>query len=66
MIKTIDNGIIKINELSFLQFSNCFRGYLIVCKKTGRSIPKFLIFWNGISVTETKTRFSLERRKHDD
>jgi hypothetical protein len=66
MIKTINNGVIRINELSFLQFSNCFRGFLIVSKKTGRSIPKFLIYWNGISVAEAKTRFSLERRKNDD
>jgi hypothetical protein len=66
MLKTIDNGVIRINELSFLEFSNRFRGYHIFSKKTGRIIPKFLIFWSGISVIDAKTRFSLEKRKHDD
>ena len=66
MIKTIENGVIKINELSFLEFSNRFRGYFIISKVTGRSVPKFLLYWSGISVAEAKIRFSLERRKNDD
>lgn len=66
MIKTIDNGVLTINGLSFLQFSNQFRGYVIVSMKTGRRIPKFLLYWSGASVSDVKTRFILQRRTHDD
>lgn len=65
MKKTIDNGILRINGLSFMDFSNSFRGYLILSKRTGRIIPKFLLYWSGISVAEVKNRFSLEHRKND-
>jgi hypothetical protein len=65
MIKTIDNGVIRINGLSFLEFSNSFRGYLITNKKTGTVIPKFLLFWSGIDVSEVKIRFALLLRNYD-
>ena len=66
MIKTIDNGILRINGLSFLEFSNAFRGYVITNKKSGFVIPKFLLFWNGISISEVKNKFDLRPRKNDD
>jgi hypothetical protein len=65
MIKTIDNGILRINGLSFMEFSNSFRGYLILSKRTGRVIPKFLLYWSGLSVPEVKDSFSFEKRIND-
>ncbi len=65
MLKTVESGVIRINDLSFIEFSNCFRGYLIVGKKTGKRIPRFLLFWSGLTVSEVKNRFYLERRKND-
>ena len=66
MIKTIDNGVLRINGLSFLEFSNSFRGFNVVRKTNGARIPKFLLFWSGISVSEVKNRYDLESRKNDD
>ena len=65
MIKTTENGVIKINDLSFIEFSNLFRGFFIVSKKTGRIIPRFLVFWRGLSAAEVKRIYYLEPRKND-
>ena len=63
--KSIDNGIIRINDLTFLQFSNAFIGYLVCSKKTGTIVPKFILFWKGYSVSEVKTKFELRQRGND-
>lgn len=65
MIKTIDNGVLRINGLSFLEFSNSFRGFNVVRKTNGARVPKFLLFWSGIPVAEIKSRYDLERRTND-
>ena len=64
--KSIDNGIIRINDLTFLQFSNAFIGYLVCSKKTGTIVPKFILFWKGLSVADVKQYFDLKRRGNDD
>lgn len=63
--KSIDNGVIRINDLSILQFSNSFRGYFIISKRTGIVVPKFMLFWKGYSIAEVKTKFELRRRGND-
>lgn len=64
--KSVDNGVIKINELSFLHFSNAFRGYLVCSKRTGAIVPRFVLFWRGYTVAEVKAKFQLIRRGNDD
>lgn len=65
MIKTTENGVIKINDLSFIEFSNSFRGFFVVSKKTGQRVHRFLLFWRGLTVSEVKRIYSLEPRKYD-
>lgn len=62
--KSIDNGVIKVNDLTFLQFSNAFRGYL-VCSKNWCYSAKVHSFWKGYSVSEVKTKFELRQRGND-
>ena len=64
--KSIDNGVIKVNDLTFLQFSNAFRGYLVKSKKNGAMVPRFILFWKGLSVADVKQYFDLTRRGNDD
>jgi len=66
MIKTVDNGVLRINGLSFLDFSSAFRGFNVVRKTNGARVPRFLLFWSGIYVAEVKKRYDLESRKNDD
>lgn len=66
IVEIVENDVRRINDLSYIEFSNCFRGYTIVSKKTGAIIPRFLLFWSGITVAEIKNRYSLQRRKNDD
>jgi hypothetical protein len=63
MIKTIDNGVIRINGVSFLDFCSAFRGREIVIKGTNKSVPKFLLFWRGVSVPYVKDKYDLIYRK---
>jgi hypothetical protein len=61
-ISTDNNGVTTVNDLTFLEFTIGFRGYLIVRKTTGAIVPKFLLFWNGFSIADVKSRFNLQKR----
>lgn len=63
MIKTIENGVIRINGLSFLDFCSAFRGRDIVIKGTEKTVPKFLLFWKGFSVSYVKDKYDINYRK---
>ena len=66
MKKEITNeGIIRVNDLSFLDFCRELRGYNIFDRKTGRKIYKYTLFWNGISPTHVCTKFELRIIRHD-
>jgi|688.fasta_scaffold52041_9 hypothetical protein len=62
MEKTIDKGVIKINGLSFLEFSKDLMGVEIVNRQNGFTVPKFILFWRGLSITEVKNKYFLRPR----
>ena len=62
MHKTTDNGVIKINDLSFMEFCNRFRGFQIVNKSNGAMVPKFLLFWSGLTFKQVEKKYDLIRR----
>lgn len=66
MIKEVVNGAIKINKLSFLEFSRVFSGFHIARKSNGAFVPKWMLFWSGYSVLSIKKNFDLIERKNDD
>jgi hypothetical protein len=51
-----------INGLTFLQFTNEFKCKYIV-DKNGFEVPKFLVYWSGLSYSQIKERFNLIDRK---
>jgi hypothetical protein len=63
--KTVDNGIVRINDITFLQFSNAFRGRIICSKKNGMVVSKFILFWRGLTVPEVKNNFDFKQRVND-
>ena len=61
-ISTDAEGIIRVNNLTFLEFMNEFRGKIIL-NKANKEVPKYLLFWNGASPEKIKDTFSLVNRK---
>jgi hypothetical protein len=60
---TIDaEGTIRVNDLTFLQFMNEFKGKIIL-NKANREVPKYLLYWNGVSPIKIKETFTLVNRK---
>jgi hypothetical protein len=67
MKKTVENGVIRLNEVSFLEFSRELSGFEVANKQSGRTIPKFILFWKGLSIAEVKNRYNLVKRTvHND
>ena len=63
MRKTVDdNGNIRINDLSFLDFSSGLMGFEVVNKQSGRVVPRFILFWKGLSIVAVKDRYYLKER----
>jgi hypothetical protein len=52
----------KINNLTFLEFIDEFRGKRIL-NQYGKEIPKFLLFWSGKSTQIIKENYNLIDRK---
>lgn len=61
-ISTDAEGIIRVNNLTFLEFMNNFRGKIILNKR-GNEVPKFILFWAGASPEKIKDTFTLVNRK---
>lgn len=61
--KKVENGVIKINGVSFFEFNKELSGLNIIDKKRGSKVPKFILFWKGLSIDEIKYKYSIERRK---
>jgi hypothetical protein len=60
---TIDEeGTRRINDLSFLQFMDEFKGKIILNKRN-IEVPKFILFWAGASPIKIKETFTLVNRK---
>jgi hypothetical protein len=62
MNKTIVKGIVRINNLSFLEFSSELYGYDVVNKHNDYKVPRFILFWKGLTVAEVKNRYVLVKR----
>jgi hypothetical protein len=54
----VTNGVTTVNGRTFLEYMNAFRGKLIY-DKNDREVPKFILFWKGISPTEVKNTHTL-------
>jgi hypothetical protein len=61
-ISTDAEGTIRVNDLTFLQFMNEFKGKIIL-NKANREVPKFILFWAGINPIQVKEKFTLISRK---
>ena len=61
-ITTDAEGIISINGLTFLQFSNELKGKIIINKR-GYKVPKYLLFWRGLSPIQIYEHFVLINRE---
>lgn len=61
-VSTDSEGVIRVNNLTFLEFMDFFRGKIILNKR-GNPIPKYLLFWSGGSPEKIKENFTLINRK---
>jgi hypothetical protein len=61
-ISTDAEGTIRVNDLTFLQFMNEFKGKIILNKRNVE-VPKFILFWTGASPIKIKETFTLVNRK---
>lgn len=52
----------KINNLTFLDFMNEFRGKRIF-NSHDKEVPKFILFWSGKTVSQIKSSHTLIDRK---
>lgn len=48
---------------TFLEFCSNLYGYRFFSKKTGKEIPKYNIYWNGISSRKAIEIYNLKPRK---
>lgn len=64
MIKTISNGVIRINNLSFLDFSSILRGKEAIDRRTGYKVPKFILFWKGLTIPQVKEMYLIQNRQY--
>jgi hypothetical protein len=60
--KTIDKGVIKINELSYFDFSRQLQGVDVIDRRTGINVPRFVLFWKGLTIYDIKRIYSLTNR----
>lgn len=63
MIKTISDGVIKINDRSFMEFCSALRGNDVIDKRTNQVVPKFILFWKGFTIARIKEMYFVERKK---
>jgi len=63
MRKTVDdNGNIRINDLSFLDFNRALWGYDVINKRDNQKVPRFILFWKGLSIAAVKDRYYLKKK----
>lgn len=55
---------IKINGLTFLEFCDKFTGYEIRNAR-GKAIPRYLLFWNRISVEYIEHNYKFTERDRE-
>jgi hypothetical protein len=52
----------KINNLTFLEFIDEFRGKRIL-NQYGKEIPKYILFWKRLTPSQVKEKYNLVNRK---
>jgi hypothetical protein len=52
----------KINNLTFLEFIDELKGKRIL-NQYGKEIPKYILFWKGLTPSQVKEKFNLVNRK---
>jgi hypothetical protein len=52
----------RINNLTFLEFMDEFKGKIIL-NHYGKEIPKYILFWKGLTPNQVKEKFNLVNRK---
>ena len=62
-IRKDEDGRILINELSFFDFRRQFYGKNVVNKKTKQIIPRFVLFWSGLTFKEIESKYKLVDRE---
>lgn len=50
-----------VNGITFFTFCTHLRGYSVLNKK-GREIPKFLLYWNRVSIDEVFIKYKVVSR----
>ena len=64
MKKTFDEkGRILINGISFLYFNTLLWGFNVVNEETKQTIPRFELFWKGLTIDQIKSKYKLVERK---
>lgn len=61
--KTVENGVLKINGVSFFEFNKELSGLNIIDKKSGVKVPRFILFWKGLSIDEIKYKYLIGNRE---
>jgi hypothetical protein len=59
---TTTEGKILINDVSFLGFTSSLRGKIVYSKKTYKEVPKYILFWSGLSIDQIRVRFEVRNR----
>lgn len=62
-IRKDETGRILINELSFPQFCMLLDGEHVLNKRTKQIIPRFVLFWSGLTIKEIETKYKLVSRE---
>jgi hypothetical protein len=62
-IRKDEDGRIFINELSFPQFCMRLYGKNVLNKQTKQIIPRFVLFWSGLTFKEIENKYKLVERE---
>jgi hypothetical protein len=62
-IRKDENGRILINELSFPEFNMKLDGQYVLNRQTKQIIPRFVLFWSGLTIKEIESKYKLVSRE---
>ena len=62
-IRKDTEGRILINELSFPQFCNRLDGKNVLNTQTKKNIPRYVLFWSGLTIKEIESKYKLVKRE---
>ena len=62
-IRKDETGRFLINELSFPEFSMRLDGKHALNTKTKQIIPRYVLFWRGLTIKEIESKYKLLSRE---